>query len=272
MNEKSGFWIAVGGGGLAEKISYAIKSRWEFSYSVPAEDKPKRAELVVVSLYENPDYLGVSVKGRPSTTGQISVMITQLMPVKSLSPEQLNKLLPRKFQGRLSPPPRGVYRPTPKLWQSLLSILIEDTQQNKTGLAALQQTITDANKMSRGRRAGGLEVFERDAVASALQAWAGPGVRRRVLRNAAPAPDDKAPFLERLRNVPSREDPQINHDQTVFPGMTVAARDIVSSVTLTDGNERITILNCNRQPLEQTLGVDLIYYSHRFGAFTLAGC
>ena len=35
------------------------------------------------------------------------------------------------------------------------------------------------------------------------------------------------------------------------------------------GIEYLTILNCNRQPLEQTLGVDLIYYSHRFDSFVL---
>jgi hypothetical protein len=51
--------------------------------------------------------------------------------------------------------------------------------------------------------------------------------------------------------------------------MTIASRDIVSAVTLNEGTERITILNCNRQPLEETLGVDLIYYSHHFEAFTL---
>lgn len=44
---------------------------------------------------------------------------------------------------------------------------------------------------------------------------------------------------------------------------------MIGSVLLTDGIEYLTILNCNRQPLEQTLGVDLIYYSHRFDSFVL---
>jgi len=66
-----------------------------------------------------------------------------------------------------------------------------------------------------------------------------------------------------------REDPQIGHDHTTFPGMEVAKRDIVGSVVLTSGPDRLTILNCNRQPLERTLGVDLIYYNHRFKSFTL---
>ena len=115
----------------------------------------------------------------------------------------------------------------------------------------------------------GLEAFERDAIGCALQAWAGPGARRRILRNATPTSNDRAPFLERLKDVQSREDPQIAHDHNVFPGMTVSARDIISAVTLTEGPDHITILNCNRQPLEQTLGVDLIYYSHRFKSFVL---
>ena len=51
--------------------------------------------------------------------------------------------------------------------------------------------------------------------------------------------------------------------------MGVARRDVIGSVVLTDGNEYLTILNCNRQPLEQTLGVDLVYYSHRFDSFVL---
>jgi len=33
--------------------------------------------------------------------------------------------------------------------------------------------------------------------------------------------------------------------------------------------ERLTIMNCNRQPLEQTLGVDLIYYNHLYESFIL---
>jgi hypothetical protein len=38
---------------------------------------------------------------------------------------------------------------------------------------------------------------------------------------------------------------------------------------LTNGEDYLTILNCNRQPLERTLGVDLIYYNHRYDSFVL---
>jgi hypothetical protein len=51
--------------------------------------------------------------------------------------------------------------------------------------------------------------------------------------------------------------------------MEVARRYQIGALTLRDRSEYLTILNCNRQPLEQTLGVDLIYFSHHFDSFVL---
>jgi hypothetical protein len=51
--------------------------------------------------------------------------------------------------------------------------------------------------------------------------------------------------------------------------MEIAGRDIVGALLLSDGQDYLTILNCNRQPLERTLGVDLIYYNHCFDSFIL---
>ncbi len=91
-----------------------------------------------------------------------------------------------------------------------------------------------------------------------------------MLRSIVPGEDvPVASFLSQLRGTAVREDPQISHDHTTFPGMEVARRDQIGSLVLRHGNEYLTILNCNRQPLEETLGVDLIYYSHRFDSFVL---
>lgn len=271
MSEDSGLWIAIGGGSLADRIESSIESRWEFSYSIPQFDvKPRRAELVIVSLRGTiPDFLGISLRGRPGTTGLTTTMISNLVPLRRLKVSEVQAALPARFRRLYDPPREGVYRPSAGLWREIQAILIEQNPQSSDRIANLRRTLTDANRRRRGRVEGGLEIFERDAVASALQAWGGPTIRRRVLRSAVGTGDRTAPFLARLQNVPTREDPQINHDQTVFPGMTISSRDIVSAVTLNEGKERITILNCNRQPLEETLGVDLIYYNHRFQAFTL---
>jgi hypothetical protein len=267
----NGLWIAVGGGALAEKIARAIETRWEFSYPVPeTETKPRRAEMVIVSLYgTKPDYLGLSQRGRTITTGQVTLMISNLVPVRRMDRTAVQSALPKKFRRSYDPPAIGVYRPTPRLWEEIQEILVEHTVETDSRLTDLRRALREADETPRGRIGGGLEIFERDAVASALQVWGGTSIRKRVMRSAITSSDEKAPFLSRLRNVPLREDPQISHDHATFPGMEIAERDIVGSIVLTDGPDRLTILNCNRQPLEQTLGVDLIYYNHRFKSFTL---
>jgi hypothetical protein len=261
----------VGGGVLAEKIARAIETRWEFSYPVTeAEVRPRRAEMVIVSLYgTKPNYVGLSQLGRPAATGQVTLIISNLVPVRQMDRTAVRADLPKRFSGRYDPPSNGIDRPTPRLWEEIQKVLVERTNEVNTRMDDLRRAIREVDEMPQGRISGGLEIFERDAVASALQAWGGIATRKRVMRSATSSTNETAPFLSRLRNVPMREDPQVGHDHATFPGMTVAKRDIVGSIVLTSGHERLTILNCNRQPLERTLGVDLIYYNHRFKSFTL---
>ncbi len=271
MKQEPGLWISIGGGELAGKIQNAIEKYKYFTFPISQGDyHPRQAELVVVSLCgSRADYLGISIRSKTGTTGQMTVGISNLIPIAPRKEAVLRESLPKRLRGGFNPPISGIYRPTPKLWEELLSILTPSSPENGERLDRLKRAIRAANQRVSGNRGGGLEAFERDAVASALQAWGGQRVRRRILKNAAPTADERAPFLARLKDVTSREDPQINHDFTAFPGMTIARRDVVSSVTLSDEGEQITILNCNRQPLEETLGVDLIYYSHQFKSFVM---
>jgi hypothetical protein len=80
---------------------------------------------------------------------------------------------------------------------------------------------------------------------------------------------ETAPFLSRLGEVSLREDPQINNDAETMPGMAVARKYQTGIAVLENSRERLTIINCNRQPLEETLGVDLVYYNHAFRSFVL---
>jgi len=205
-------------------------------------------------------------------TGQVTVVISNLVPLGSLDAGSIRDRLPKKFRGHFDPPRElGWWRPTPRLWEEIQKAIAEAMPGTREPTRDLRSILT-GSLGSGGRDEGGLEVFERDAVASALQAWGGDAFRKRVLRNAVPRrASPVAPFLSQLEGVRLREDPQIAIDHINFPGMEIARRDIVGSVVL-GGRERdgyLTILNCNRQPLEETLGIDLIYYSHRFESFVL---
>ena len=153
--------------------------------------------------------------------------------------------------------------------EELLKALAAKIPEHGPQFRDLMEAVKSAAKPPKKVR-GGIEVYERDAIATAIQAWRGESLRKRILREAIPPfTVPVASFLQNLHQVSIREDPQIIHDSGSFPGMEVAARHAIGSVILADGDEYLTILNCNRQPLETTLGVDLIYYSHRYDSFVM---
>jgi hypothetical protein len=249
---KSGLWITAGVGRLADAIAFSIELHEQFSTTVvQSEIKPREAEVVLVSLNgEVVDYVGISQVGRRVATGQIAIVVSNLKEI-GVPCEELWDALPARLSRHFSIPEEGAYRPSPRLWLELLRILSDKEPHVAEAIGGLTRRVAAA-QVRPGRISGGLEVLERDAVASALQVFGGSAL-----------------FLLRLGEVSVREDPQIVNDQSVFPGMGVSRRDVIGSVVLTDGKQYLTILNCNRQPLEQTLGVDLIYYSHRFDSFVL---
>lgn len=271
MRKSTGLWISVGGRSLAKAVAANIENHGQFTFPVAASDvRPRAAELVVVSMEgTRADYVGISQAGRRVATGQTTIVISNLVAVKQLDGDAIRGKLPRRFAGWFAPPEHGVYRPTPRLWEEILNVVAAERPDVGAKIGELKHIIS-RSRLPRRRIEGGLEVFERDAVASSLQAWGGPSLRKRVLRNAVPSRQTPvASFLSQIKGFSVREDLQIGHDHATFPGMEVARRDIVGSVVLTNGEEYLTILNCNRQPLERTLGVDLIYYNHRFDSFVL---
>jgi hypothetical protein len=270
MTKPHGLWLAIGGGSLAEAVARSIDTQDQFTTSVTARDvKPRSAELVLVSLKDTVDYIGISQRGRQVATGQMTLVVSRLLPLPRITQQAIREALPNRLARRFNPPTAGQYRPTPRLWEELLNVVSSGGPDIRERIRKLEQ-VAQSRRDSWGPFGGGLEVFERDAVAAALEAWRGAQFRKRMLRSVVPEEEvPVASFLSQLHDTTVREDPQISHDHTTFPGMEVARRDQVGSIVLRHGNEYLTILNCNRQPLEETLGVDLIYYSHRFDSFVL---
>lgn len=271
MAKQNGLWVAVGGIPLADDVKASIERDNQFTTTVStAQVRPRVAELVVVSLHDTgADYVGISQAGRLVATGQIAITVSHLVALQCLKERDIRSKLPTRFAGCFDPPMAGVSRLTPRLWEEVLKIIAAERPEVGRRLVDLKDIVA-ASHAPRGRFDGGLEVFERDAVAAALQTWGNSAFRKRVLRTAVPSRAvPVAPFLSQLEGASVREDIHIAHDHATFPGMEIARRDVVGSLVLRAGEECLTILNCNRQPLEHTLGVDLIYYNHGFDSFVL---
>lgn len=272
---RKGLWLSIGGYSHADKVERAIAERGSFSKVVPSSDvQPRYAESVVVSLRGNSaDYLGVSQKSRSNVgTDENAIIISNCVLLRDTSIDRIRAQLPRKFRDRFAPPDNtGIYRPTPTLWREVLAAirrLNPDVERAINSVIHLSEVRPEARR----RFDLGLGAFERDAVGTAIQTWGGPELRKQVLREAesrSPSGAELAPFLSRIRTGAIREDVAIYHDQMYFPDLELERSHVVGSLVLSNARkgERLTILNCNRMPLESTLGVDLIYYNHRYDSY-----
>ncbi len=108
--------------------------------------------------------------------------------------------------------------------------------------------------------------MERDAFCFAVEL---AGISRREL-TLADLSEEPAPFVQGLTKQIFREDALIQHDASVFGKWEQIRNDIIGGAEFRGPRgERLTIINANRTPIEATLGVDLIYFNHRFESYIL---
>ena len=81
-------------------------------------------------------------------------------------------------------------------------------------------------------------------------------------------PDGLSSFVEVLSDLRTPEDPAIVYDSMRFLTSTASSTPQVSCV-FSKGDERLTVINVNRQPLERTTGADLIYVNETTKSFVL---
>jgi hypothetical protein len=79
--------------------------------------------------------------------------------------------------------------------------------------------------------------------------------------------DNSAPFLKGYSSTTIREDPMVNHDSQVFGDWSKVGQHAQGAVEFIKENQKITLMNVNRQPLEKTLGVDLLIYHHTYKSY-----
>lgn len=269
-------------GTQAEKIYNAITLKGEFTAIVSrSEVKPKQHQLCLVSLeYKgmyssgnepdfSVDYIGVSRKGTLVATDQVRIKISSILQTEHVDVQPIIEKLPNNFANRL-PSTYGEPLRLPKgLSQAFIGALEGASQCVRNGLPGIDAQLNELRQIEVSPE-GGLETFERDAVITSLETFGGTKFRKEILRGTQPSTAATPSFLNRLSHYDVREDVQINFDAVTFPGFKVAHSEVFGAVQLVNSSgQQLTIMNCNRQPLEQTLGVDLIYYSHAYRSFVL---
>lgn len=278
---KEAIWLRFQGS-QAESIQRAIENRGEFTATVArSEVKPKKHQVCLVSLQYSGmhqigdvpdfsvDYVGISRSGSLVATDEKRIKVSNLIDAGRIDVQTLIERIPKRHGSRIPLGFGDPIRVPPKLTEELLGAIQGESQTVRSGMQGIRSRLAEMGRIELNPE-GGLDVFERDAVITSLETFGGTNFRKEVLQGTQPATAATPSFLNRLSQYDVREDTQINFDAVNFPGFKLSQSEVFGAVQVENSTgQQLTILNCNRQPLEHTLGVDLVYYSHSFRSFVL---
>src|SRR5687767_14211312 len=118
-------------------------------------------------------------------TDQVMISLSHFISLGDLSLQQLMAELPKRFASKAPTSATEIWRPSPVFWENLIAAVGRLVPETGEDVPRLRRLVMTSSAPSR-RTEGGLNVFERDAVATALQAWGGVGFRKRILRRVQP--------------------------------------------------------------------------------------
>jgi hypothetical protein len=82
-------------------------------------------------------------------------------------------------------------------------------------------------------------------------------------------PERPLAFLHGLTFRAPIEDRLIDYDASIFGDWQLVHRDAAGFTVFEEAGNQLTVINVNRTNVERVLGVDLVYFNHRFSSFAL---
>jgi hypothetical protein len=107
---------------------------------------------------------------------------------------------------------------------------------------------------------------QRDGIGLVLEIG---GLDRDVLREWSPDSAASPSFLAGVRPPSVSEQQLLNHDVGRFPDLVEELNAEVDWRVFENDRRRMFVMNANMEPVEETLGVDVVYYNETFKSFVL---
>lgn len=263
-------------------LSYAITERITDSqrFTTVTEDEPSDIIPVALSLLcleedwseEDPllvTHICLLIKQQRVATNQIRIKGIDVVTLPKLLVSQLLNALPANFRNRAKKYFQHGYNKIPdKTGEALLKALLKLCPNEKREIAELIAKLENRGIKWRDQRSIN-RAYEKDAVALALDIFGAD--RSEILGNWRTENGSiGSTFLAGLTEYQAYEDDFINHDLRNLPGWQQISEFMAGIVEFeNDDNEKLTIINANRKPLEKALGVDLIYFHRKYEAFIM---
>jgi hypothetical protein len=220
---------------------------------------PQRAIALITFEGEAIEALGLATRGRLVATATRQLRISDFERVEPIKLDAVQRELPARVRRGFT---AGLL--TPRTGEETAAALVRLEPALQRPLERLAAIVEQRPSIALGRVRDVL-ALEKDAVGLAMSI---AGLDRRPLVRWE-APESPRSFLEGLAEYRVSEDTAIAHDLLSLPGFEQIASGATGAAVFSDGRRRVTVVNVNRQPLERTLGVDLVYVNHTFDAFIL---
>lgn len=215
------------------------------------------------------DYACLAQRGKRVATAKYRVDFSNLVDLSEIPLGQLAGMIPNKLQGHFTRSSTGRGRKVPKeTWKSLVNSVKELRPQKSEDIDRLLRLRDASLEKFTGNAADNI-ALEKDAVGVALDIFAPAGdLRKRTLQSWAPTDEENlAPFLLGVDAVTLTEEQMLAHDSVTFPDARVRPTMIGSRFQI--GSRLLDVIYLNRTKVENTIGVDLIYYNHFYDSYTL---
>lgn len=249
-----------------------IESHGSFSETVRLAELRYREALVCFISFDGESiaYAGLLRRQRKVTSTKCVVEFSNFVDLGRITPADiLGNTDPWDDLHVVLPAIEMVHAVPDSTWSRLMNTIKRLRPRAASALSTLEN-LARPHSQTQAERGYDVMAEEKDAIGLAMSIF---GAKRdEELTNWAQTGDQPAPFLAGLRGVELIEDTMINHDAAVFgSGWESLQRYHVGAVEFRhhETNQRLTIMNVNRNKVEHTLGVDLVYYHHQYRSFVM---
>jgi len=262
---------------------------YSFSDALSVEDWPiKTLQVALLSFSQRSiDYIALATKGNRVATAKSKIEFSNIISLNSIPIQNIEKELNislRKFfikssQGNGSKVPS-------KTWRDVIGA-IKKLRANQASEIDRLLSIKEISRVTLRGEAADIILQEREAVGTALDIFdISHQLRKEVLGGWSPNLDDVSDFSENkfqayLHSLPQgrasflsgiskryfQEESAIQHDLINWEGMEVSHESGHSRFI--KGERTLDIIYANRNALEKTTGVDLIYFNEAYNSFVL---
>lgn len=262
-----------------------------FSDALGVPDWPARQLQVVLISFSGStiDYICLATRGKQVVTEKYRVEFSDFVDLGQVSLKEIESSISKQLKPHFVKSSTGQGGRVPhKTWLSVLEILKEFRPNQKSEIDRLLSLKNIAKYRLQGDNVGIL-LQEREALGAALDIFAGANnLRRKVLRSWSPQLDDiqmyddiemiaeystpnkmkSSCFLSGISSRYIQEESAIQHDLINWQNLKATIHEMGVS-RFEQGNRVLEVVYANKNALEHTLGVDLIYYNKEYHSFVL---